>query len=141
MTHLPASQHLRRVLTNYLLAVTAAGAATGVNYAILAIWPDFQGYALAYLVAIVLAARTGFGPGLLTSALSFAIGGSLFTAKIHNGLDPVRMIMAVFISLLVSRLQKRSEEVSAANAALNAVLNAATQTGIVGVDPGGRITF
>jgi two-component system sensor histidine kinase/response regulator len=124
-----------------VLAAAAAGAATALNYLIMAIWPDFQGYALAYLVAIVVAARTGYGPGLFAAALSFAIGGPIFTFKMQGGADPIRMVMAVFISLLVSRLQKRSEEVSAANASLSAVLNAATQTGIVGVDPSGKITL
>ena len=126
---------------SYLLAAAVIVAATGLNSLILAIWPGFQGYAIAYLVAIVVAARTGFGQGLFASALSFAIGGPIFAAKTMGALDPARIAMAIFISLLVSRLQKRSEEVSAVNAALSAVLNAATQTGIVGVDPDGRVTL
>jgi two-component system, sensor histidine kinase and response regulator len=154
-----------------LLAVALIAAAAGVNYLLqTAIGTAYSGYAAPFLVAIVIAARTGYIPGIVACTLSFPVGHYFFGGEFGwRGIDPARVVMGYFVSVLISRmtaakqtaarqneiiaeqnrklsiavedLQRKSDDVSTAHAALNAVLNAATQTGIVGVDPGGVITL
>jgi two-component system sensor histidine kinase/response regulator len=171
LTPAPASQRLSRNIAPSLLAVALVAAAAGVNYLLqTAIGPAYSGYAAPFLVAIVIAARSGYVPGLLACALCFPVGHTLFGGELGwRGVDPARVIMGFFVAVLVSRmtaakkttarqneiiaeqnrklsravedLQRKTEDVSAAHAALHAVLNAATQTGIVGVDTQGTITL
>jgi PAS domain S-box-containing protein len=171
LTLAPAPERLSRKIAPSLLAVALIAAAAGVNYLLhTVIGPAYSGYAAPFLVAIVIAARAGYVPGLLACALSFPVGHTLFGGELGwRGVDPARIIMGLFVSVLVSRmtaakktttrqneiiaeqnrklsravedLQRKTDDVSAAHAALHAVLNAATQTGIVGVDPQGTITL
>ena len=171
LTSAPAPQRLSRKIVPSLLAIALIVAAAGVNYLLqTAIGPAYSGYAAPFLLAIVIAARTGYIPGIVACTLSFPVGYYVFGGEFGwRGVDPARVIMAYFVSVLVSRmtatkqittrqneiiaeqnrklsmavddLQRKTDDVSTAHAALNAVLNAATQTGIVGVDPEGIITL
>jgi PAS domain S-box-containing protein len=141
---------LTPVIRPYLLAAALIGAAVAVNIALVSvIGPGYGGYAVPFLLAIVGSARLGYGPGLLSCALAFAIGPALYARRMGwDGLEPARVIMGIFISVIVSRmtaigrdLARKKDDASAAHAALDAVLNAATQTGIVGTDAEGMITL
>src|SRR3954470_8581973 len=171
LTPAPQRKRFRRATFPYLQAAALVAVATGINYGLrAAIGPEYPGYALFFLIAIVMSARIGYGPGLLANALCFTVAPLLFGTQLagHN-VDPARILMGVFVSVLVSRmmafgrtsvrqneiiakqnrelsdavqeLRRKTEDVSAAHAALNAVLDAATQTGIVGVDSHGTITL
>ena len=135
----PVPQRLSRAL----LAVALVAAAAGVNYLLqTAIGVAYTGYAAPFLIAIVMAARTGYLPGILACTLSFPVGHYFFGGDLGwHGVDPARVVMGFFIAVLVSRMTAAKRTTAAAHAALDAVLNAATQTGIVGLDPHGVITF
>ncbi len=148
--------------------VAAATLASYIFY--LTAGPKFPGYAFVYLIAIMLAARSGYGPGLLACALCFFAVPRLVNHNFNwHNVDAARVIMTAMISVLMSRmmsygrisaqqnkiierqnrelsrhvdeLSEQSQALATAHGALEAVLNAATQTGIVGIDSHATITL
>lgn len=130
----------------------------------------FPRYIFLFLLAIILTARFGYGPGLFACLLCNIGVPFLFNQHFTlSAVDVGRLVNAVIISVLFSRmteisrsrerqakviarqnsdlnqaldtLRARTEDLAAAHGALNAVLNAATRTGIVGTDRHGVITL
>ena len=107
-------QRIRPVVAGYLIAVVSVAAAVAITFAILQTSGFRAAIAFAYLLAILSSAWWGYGPGLLSCALSLFVAPYVFNPHfdIHKT-DLNRVTLTVVIALLVSRVSvmtRRSQE-------------------------------
>jgi K+-sensing histidine kinase KdpD len=74
-------QRLSSFLAGYLVALLGVALAMGITFAILQTSGFRTAIGYAYLFAILIAAWLGYGPGLLSYALSFFVAPYFFVPK------------------------------------------------------------
>ena len=101
-------------MAGYLIAVLGVALAIVITFAILRTTGFRAVIGYGFLFAILIAAWWGYGPGLLSCALSFFVVPYLFVPKFSlTRIDWNRLALTVLVSLLVSRVsatQKRTEQ-------------------------------
>lgn len=120
----PIQRLLALPLAGYIVAVLSVASATALTYAILQTSGFRIAITYAFLFAILISASLGYGPGLLSCALSFFAAPFFFTPKFSPAkTDLNRVALTVLVSLLVSRVsatRKRTEQLlRTANAELD----------------------
>ncbi len=93
-------------LRPYLLSVVALGLATALTYALVhTVAPGFRGYGIVFLIALLFAAWTGYGPGIVAAILATFFLPFLFFPRFTLArVDYGRFLLLLLVSILVSRI-------------------------------------
>ena len=101
----PAKRFLSPLRT-YLLSLVALGLATALSYALIhTVAPTFRGYGIVFLIALLFAAWTGYGPGILASiSVTFFLPYLFFPRFTLARVDYGRFLLLLLVSILISRI-------------------------------------
>ena len=86
--------------------MVALGLATALTYALVhTVAPGFRGYGIVFLIALLFAAWTGYGPGIVAAILATFFLPFLFFPRFTLArVDYGRFLLLLLVSILVSRI-------------------------------------
>ncbi len=110
------SERVSPALRPYLLALAALGLATALTYVLVhTVALRFTGYSFLFLIALLFAAWSGYGPGIAASIVAtFFLPRLFFPAFTPARVDLSRFLLLVLVSILVSRISASRDRIESA---------------------------